>query len=419
MPKSVVNSLVPRLALRYALGSSSSHLVSFLSRLSMAGLVLGVCLLLTVLSVMNGFEREMRERILALVPQVTVFPYNAGEGEERQQQVLADVRQRIERHSQVLAVTEFTEMTAMLLKRGEVEPVLLYGANPETEADVSVMSRYADMDLLSGAGLPVIIGKPLAERLGLAVGENVSIALSETSGSGRSTLKFKTLKVAQIVSTGTELDQRLMLMAIDKAMSLPAKAPQLGLKVKLRDLFMAPQVAWELNALQDEPVYVSDWTRQFGNLYEAIQLSSRLVLIMLLAVVGVAVFNVVATLVMVVNDKRGDIAILRSQGASPRQILALFVCYGSVIGAVGVFGGAVLGVLLSYSIGDVVAGLELLFGMQFLNSDVYPIDYLPSDVRWLDSVVVCVIAWLMSAIATLYPAWRASRLAPAQVLNWR
>ncbi|MDF1691121.1 MAG: lipoprotein-releasing ABC transporter permease subunit [Zhongshania sp.] len=404
-----MRSLAVFIGLRYSADRSGNQLVSFLSRLSMVGLVLGVALLVTVLSVMNGFDREMRNRILALVPHITLQPWAAGTTDW--QALQSDV----ERHPAVLATAPFVQGSAMLIKGGLVEPGLFYGVEPLAEAKVSNISDYVDLGVLSTESKTVILGKALAERLGVEQGERVTLGVPQAAGSQN--VRFVQMTVAALVATGTELDQQMVLMHIDQASKLFAEPPPVSLRVTVSDVFEAPQIAWELASVHGRDFMLKDWSQQFGNMYHAIQMSRRLVVIMLLAVVGVAVFNVVSTLVMVVNDKRADIGILRSQGASQGDILRIFLSYGAVIGAVGAVAGGVLGVLLAAVIGDVVAGIERFFDLKLLQSDVYPINYLPADIRIPDVLAVCGLAYVMSLLATIYPAWRASRMAPAEALR--
>jgi len=404
-----MRSLAVFIGLRYSADRSGNQLVSFLSRLSMVGLVLGVALLVTVLSVMNGFDREMRNRILALVPHITLQPWAAGTTDW--QALQSDV----ERHPAVLATAPFVQGSAMLIKGGLVEPGLFYGVEPLAEAKVSNISDYVDLGVLSAESNTVILGKALAERLGVEQGERVTLGVPQAAGSQN--VRFVQMTVAALVATGTELDQQMVLMHIDQASKLFAEPPPVSLRVTVSDVFEAPQIAWELASVHGRDFMLKDWSQQFGNMYHAIQMSRRLVVIMLLAVVGVAVFNVVSTLVMVVNDKRADIGILRSQGASQGDILRIFLSYGAVIGAVGAVAGGVLGVLLAAVIGDVVAGIERFFDLKLLQSDVYPINYLPADIRIPDVLAVCGLAYAMSLLATIYPAWRASRMAPAEALR--
>lgn len=400
--------------LRYSLDRDSSQLVSFLSRLSMLGLILGVALLIVVLSVMNGFDREMRGRILALVPQLTVTPWS----QQDEWQVLAE---RLEQHPGIVATAPFVQLNGMLIRNRSVEPALVYGLDPQYERQVSLIHSYTDIDRLtarSDDGVAAIVGAALARKLGVASGDRLAIAVPRSGASG-SNVAFTRLRVVDTVATGTELDQNLLLMHIDATADLGAGAVDIGVRARLADVFAAPRVGWELRNSLERYYAIEDWTQKFGNMYQAIQLSRKLVAIMLLAVVAVAVFNVVSTLVMVVNDKQADIAILRSQGAAPRQILRIFLVYGAVIGVFGVVLGGGLGILLSLAVTDIVAWVERLFQIQFLHSDVYPISYLPADLRWQDVLLVTAVSYLMSLLATLYPAWRASRVPPAEALRYR
>jgi lipoprotein-releasing system permease protein len=404
-----MRSLSVFIGLRYSSGRSGSQLVSFLSRLSMLGLVLGVALLVTVLSVMNGFDREMRSRILALVPHITMQPWAVGVSDW--QTLQADV----ELHPEVLATAPFVQGSAMLIKGGLVEPGLFYGVEPIAEAKVSTIEDYVDLSVLAADSKNVILGKALAERLAVKQGERITLGVPQMAGSQN--VRFVQMRVAALVATGTELDQQMVLMHINQAQNLFAESPPVSLRVSVSDVFAAPQIAWELASVHGREFMLKDWSQQFGNMYHAIQMSRKLVVIMLLAVVGVAVFNVVSTLVMVVNDKRADIGILRSQGASQGDILRIFLSYGAVIGAVGSVAGGLLGVVLAAFIGDLVAAIEGFWGLQLLQSDVYPINYLPADIRIPDVLAVCGLAYVMSLLATIYPAWRASRMAPAEALR--
>jgi lipoprotein-releasing system permease protein len=404
-----MRSLVTFIGFRYSADRSGNQLVSFLSRLSMIGLILGVALLVVVLSVMNGFDREMRNRILALVPHITLQPWSTQEIDWQQ------LQKDVETHSRVVATAPFVQGNAMLIKGGAVEPSIFYGVDPAAEKRVSRIQEYVDLGSLQPDVAGLILGKALADRLKVNVADRVTLGVPQAEG--RQNVRFVQMTVAAVVATGTELDQQLMLMHIEQARALFSEAPPVSLRVSVDDVFASPQIAWELASVHGRDYLLKDWTQQFGNMYHAIQMSRKLVVIMLLAVVAVAVFNVVSTLVMVVNDKRADIGILRSQGASQGDILRIFLIYGAVIGAVGAAAGGVVGVLLALGVSDLVAGVESLFGLKLLQSDVYPINYLPSDVRMPDVAMVCATAYTMSLLATIYPAWRASRMAPAEALR--
>jgi lipoprotein-releasing system permease protein len=351
----------------------------------------------------------MRNRILALVPHITLQPWSDQQVDWQQ------LKQDVERHPHVLATAPFVQGNAMLIKGAAVEPSVFFGIDPAAEKRVSVIEEYVDLDILTPDASGLILGKALADRLVIEVGDRVTLGVPQAEG--RQNIRFVQMNVAAVVATGTELDQQLILMHINQAQSLFSEASPVSLRVLVDDVFAAPQIAWELASVHGRHYMLKDWSQQFGNMYHAIQMSRKLVVIMLLAVVAVAVFNVVSTLVMVVNDKRADIGVLRSQGASQGDILRIFLTYGAIIGAVGASAGGVVGVLLALGISDLVAGIESISGVKLLQSDVYPINYLPSDVRIPDVLMVCATAYVMSLLATIYPAWRASRMPPAEALR--
>lgn len=403
------------IGLRYAGAKRRSQLVSFISLVAMSGMTVGVALLVVVLSVMNGFDLEMRNRILGLVPHITIKAY----GEEADWQQIESI---ILKHGEVKAVAPFAQVGGMLLRGTDVESVMIYGIDAQREKSVSIIGDFVDSDslnLLSGKSSHIIMGKSLSARLGLSLGDSVTIMIPKESKRGQLSPSFKRLQLAAVFNTGTEIDQGVALISIDTAESLIAgNNTAKGLRVLLHDTFAAPRVAWELE--QNIPYGFSsrDWTRSHGNLYSAIQLSKQLVGLMLLTIIAVAAFNVVSALVMIVTDKQADIAILRTLGASPGGVMATFIVQGTFIGFIGTGLGVIIGVLLSLSITDMVSWLERLFNHQFLQSDVYPIDYLPSDLRVADIAMVAGTALLMSVLATIYPAWRASRVQPADALRY-
>ena len=408
---------------RYAGAKRSNQLVSFISMVSMLGMALGVALLILVLSVMNGFDREMRTRILGLVPHVTIFSFgnSINQPDEWQQ-----IENTILQHPEVKAVAPFVQLNAMLLRATDVEGVLILGIDPERERRVSIIGNYASetalnslKDTPSQQSSNILLGEALAKRLNIEKGQSVNVMVPQENESGRIKPKFVRLTVADLVKTGTELDQSVALISINRALDvLPEKRQNRGLRVTLNNTFDAPRIGWELSQNIPYGYSTRDWTRTHGNLYSAIQLSKRLVGLMLLTIIAVAAFNVVSALVMIVTDKRGDIAILRATGASPGGIMAIFIVQGTLIALIGVSIGALAGVGLSLSITEIVAGIEGLFSIQFLNSDVYPVDYLPADLRLQDVLLVCSTAFVVSLLATLFPAWRASRVQPAEALRY-
>ena len=402
--------------LRYAGAKRRNQLVSFISLVSMAGLTIGVALLIVVLSVMNGFEKEMHQRILGLVPQITVTAY----GDE---QDWPGLRGMIAKHPDVKAIAPYIRFNAMLLRGTDVETILVFGIDPKQEVEVSIIEQFVEggaLTRLDTEAAGIVLGAALAERMGLEVGDNTTLMLTEQSASGRVKPRYARFSIAGIVNTGTEIDQGLALINMQVATDLMASTGAVqGLRLSVKDTFEAPRVAWELEQSLPYGYSTRDWTRTHGNLYSAIQLSRQLVGMMLLTIIAVAAFNVVSALVMIVTDKQADIAILRSLGASSGGIMSIFIVQGTMIGVIGTGLGALLGVVLSLLVTDVVNALERLFQMQFLNSDVYPINYLPADLRFEDLLLVCSTALVMSVFATLYPAWRAVRVQPAEALRYQ
>ena len=406
---------------RYTGAKSRSQLGGFISLISIAGMVLGVALLILVLSVMNGFDREMRSRILGLVPHVTIFSYGGGVDDAQWQQIATAVNQ----HPEVKATAPFVQLNAMLMRGTEVEGVLVYGIDPDSEQQVSIIGDYVDSGALGqlrdqGANsASILLGRALAERLQLQPGDSINLMAPGQGSGGNITPRFSRLQVAALIATGTEVDQSLALISIGRALSLvPVEQQRRGLRAAVSNTFEANRIGWELSQNLPFGFSARDWTRTHGNLYNAIQLSKQLVGLMLLTIIAVAAFNVISALVMIVTDKQGDIAILRTLGASPRGIMAVFMIQGTLIALAGTLLGTLFGVLLSLSITEVVDWVEQVFNIHFLNSDVYPVDYLPSDLRATDVLMVCATAFAMSVLATLYPAWKASRIQPAAALRY-
>ncbi len=407
------------IGLRYTRAKRRSHFISFISLTSMLGLALGVMVMILVLSVMNGFDRELRTRILGMVPHASVQSF----GPIKEWPVLAD---KLAKHPHVQAVAPFVQVQGMLSHDGHVLPTLLDGVDPAQEDKVSIISGYfkeGGLASLEPGGFGIILGTLAAERLGVKVGDKVTFISPDVVVTPAGIFpRMKRFTVVGLFSVGAgELDAALALINISDAARLQRwQADQVqGLRLKLDDLFMAPQVAWELSReLGTDSFYTSDWTRSHGNLYRAIGLQKAMIGLLLLLIMAVAAFNIISTLVMVVNDKKSDIAILRTLGATPGQIMATFMVQGTVIGVVGTVVGALLGIGAALNVSAAVTWLETLLGHRFLNEDVYFISYLPSQLLPGDLFMVCSAALVMSFFATLYPAWRAARTQPAEALRY-
>mgnify|MGYP002151891734 CR=1 FL=1 len=387
--------------------------MSFISALSISGLVLGVSLLVLVLSVMNGFDRELRQSILGLMPEAALYHRYGIED-------VSAVQAQLESHESVDATAPFVHLQVLLSRRQAVSPVNLYGVDIAQEPKVSILPSKltAESKEALAANRPgLILGAGLAASLKAEVGDKLTLVVPALAQ--KQSPKVKVLPVLGVFSTGTEVDNGLALMALSAAQTLSDKPDGVtGLRLKTQDLFAAPQLVAELVRSLPYGFYGTDWTRTHGNLFQAIQMSKNLVGLLLFLIIAIAAFNVVSTLIMVVVDKQADIAILRTLGAGTGTIMAIFMVQGSLIGLIGTALGLGFGVLLCSVASEVFTYLELLFNVQFLKSDVYPISYLPVDLRWPDVALIAVVALLMSFLATLYPAWRASRVQPAEALRY-
>jgi lipoprotein-releasing system permease protein len=403
------------IGLRYVGSGRGSRLTTFLSRTAMAGLVIGVALLIVVLAVMSGFEREMRLRILGLVPHVTLLPMTP---EAEWQQAM----ERLEREPGVAGVAPLLQLNGMLLRGDKVATALLFGVDIERERRSTALASFTEtgaLQQLERRGDALLLGAELAATLGVAVGERITVVVPQRDEQGQMRPGIGRFEVVGLLRSGTELDETLALLPLAGARALDRdESHPIALRLMLDDLFAAPALASKLWQQFGGRYYASDWTRSYGNLYTAIQMSKRLVGMMLAIIIAVAAFNVVSALVLVVNDKQGDIAILRSQGATPGGIVRIFLVQGFMVGLLGTLLGVLCGVLLALVITDLVALLERLFQIQFLKADVYPVSYLPADLRLADVLQVALTALVISSLAALYPAWRASRIEPARALRY-
>lgn len=404
-----------RIALRYTFAFGRGHLSTFLSSLSMLGLVLAIGLLIIVLSVMNGFDKEMRERILGLVPHVTVYSH----------QPIVDWREQVEllgQHPDVVEVTPFTQFDALFMRGGDIETARGIGLDTDDPAAIGRLLRD-----LSAAQIKdfrqqpdgLILGVGIADRLGVEVGEQLTLIVPGAGqGSAPRATRFETLRLTAVLDTGTELDQGAALVHLPLASHLAGLNDAVsGLRVVTRAIFDVSRIGWELMNNLPPGYYTTNWMMTHGNLYAAIQLSRDLVSILLFSIIAVAAFNVVSSLVLVVFDKQGNIAILRTLGASGGDIAWIFVLQGAMIGVVGVALGSLLGALGSMAVPGLVGWLERLLNMRFLNTDVYPVSFLPVDLLARDVMMVGGIAFVMCVVAAIYPARRAAALAPALILN--
>lgn len=436
-----MNSLFPLLVgLRFFTSGSRNRLASFISVLAISGLVLGIAMLIIVLSVMNGFDREMRTRILGVIPHIQLF--GPVDGNHRGLQRWQKVSEQVLEHPSVIAVSPFTQVEGIINFHGQTEAVQLRGMSLSRAASSGDLPldpiSVSLVNIDSIADDEIILSRFLANKLAIEPGQKLAFiapqagAPDQSSGAGQLPT-VRIFKVAGLFATHTAIDAHLGVVNLRAAAAIagliaePASEsaraedfvpPVQGLRISVDDVFAARTVAYEL--LDQLPLGYSfvDWLQSHGNLYQAIQMSRKLVGLLVFLIIGVAAFNVVAMLVMTVINKRPEIAILKTQGASARSILAIFLVQGAMIGLLGGVLGAALGCLGAWFVSDVVAWLQGVLHLQFLNIEIYPIDYLPSDLRFGDVGKVILVVLALNLLATLYPAWQAARVQPASVLRY-
>lgn len=407
-----------RYARRGAAGASKgrNRFISFISAMAMAGIALGVAALIVVLSVMNGFQKEVRDRMLGVLAHVQVLAPDAPVSE------LARLKARIQ-HGQVVASAPFVAGQAMIAREGQMRGVLVRGIDPGAEPAVSdSLARLARGDLKSLAPrqFNVVIGRELALTLNAGVGDSLVLVSAEANASPAGvTPRIRQFTVSGIFSSGHfEYDSNLVLIHLDDAAVFFREQGTPGIRLRLADMQNAPAVAADLAQSLGREVVVRDWSFENRNWFAAVQVEKRMMFIILTLIIAVAAFNLVSMLVMTVTDKRGDIAILRTLGAHRKSIMTIFMIQGAWLGVLGVGAGVALGVALAGNIDLVMAGLEATFGFQVLPKGIYFIDRLPSDLRLGDVVQIGSTALVLSFVATLYPSWRASRLEPAEALRY-
>jgi lipoprotein-releasing system permease protein len=381
-------------------------------------IALGVATLIVVLSVMNGFEQEMRTRILGMASHATI--YRPGVGIENWQK-LADLAKQ---NPKVEAAAPYIEGEAMLREGGDLSGTLLRGIDPAAEQTVSEIGRHmktGKLEDLKPGEFNLVLGAELAEQLNVEVGDKIDLMIPVATVTPAGILpRFRRFNVVGVFQVGMyEFDRGLVLLNIDDAAALYRMGDHVtGVRLKLHDLFEAPQVSMEIARQLPQLVYISDWTRQHANFFKAVATEKTVMFLILSLLVGIAAFNIVSTLVMVVQEKQADIAILRTLGATPRSIMVIFMMQGSIIGIVGTLFGVILGVTLALNVTTLVPLLQAATGHQFLDPSIYYISDLPSDLEASDVIRISVLSLALGLLSTLYPALRASRVQPAEALRY-
>jgi lipoprotein-releasing system permease protein len=392
--------------------------ISFISGVSMLGIALGVAALIIVLSVMNGFQKEVRDRMLAVVSHIEIFA-PGGAALPDVARTLAQARQ----NPQVVGAAPFVAAQALLARGEDMKGALVRGIDPAREPEVTELAgalQATALTRLTPGSFGVVLGGELARALGVRTGDSVTLI----APSGQVTPAGVVPRLKQMTVVGTfhsdhyEYDATLVLMHMDDAARIFRLEGPTGIRLKLRDLHQARSVGTELASTLTGDLLVRDWTRQNRTWFAAVQLEKRMMFIILTLIVAVAAFNLVSTLVMTVTDKRADIAILRTLGASPGSVMGIFMVQGAMVGVIGTLSGLLLGLGIAFNIDVIVPALERLFSASFLPRDIYLISRMPSDPQSGDVVPVAVISLVLSFVATLYPSWRASRVNPAEALRY-
>lgn len=405
------------IGLRYMRAKKKNHFVSFISLSSMLGIGMGVMVLITVLSVMNGFDDEIHKRFFGMAPEITVSGQN---GKISNWKAL---EQRLKGTPGVKAIAPYVGGQGLLTHEGQVLPVVLTGILPEQEQDVTHLKDKLLVGDITGLDhFGIILGRGLAMSLGAMVGDKVTVMIPEATVTPAGMIpRFKRFTVRGVFSAGTgfNFDTKLAFIHMADAQKLMQLGDDItGLKMKIDNVYMAPVMSEQLEKTLGEHYQVGNWTEQFGAFFQAVKMEKTMMFLILLLIIAVAAFNLVSSLVMVVNDKQAEIAILRTIGATPGTILWIFIVQGMMVGFVGTLLGLVGGVVLAINATTIVNGLQSLFNVQVLSSSIYFVDYLPSKILLSDLCLVCAMAMLMSFIATIYPAWRASKTVIAEALHY-
>ncbi len=402
------------IGLRYTGARARNNFISVITLISALGLMLGVTVLITVLSVMNGFDRELQTRILGMVTHVSIHGRESVEDWQR----LATIART---HDEVIGVAPFRQLEGMLTHQGRVSGVYVSGIDPVLEKNVSIVGDFMEdgaLDTLTDGDFNIVLGYGLARRIGARMGDKITLVLPEATLSPAGVMpRFRRFTVTGIFRVRAEVDALMAYVNIADAGRLAREPGKVeGIHIRLDDLFEAARIGWQLEQEVGPGFYSSDWTRTHGNLFQAIRMEKTMMTLLLSFIVAVAAFNIVSSQVMLVTEKRANIAVMRTMGATPAMIMRIFMIQGTLIGVTGTAVGTLLGVLLATNISAVGQWLEETFQAQLF--DAYFVNYLPSELQWGDVITIVTIAVGISFVATIIPARRASRVDPAEALRY-
>lgn len=407
----MAKALFSNIGFRYSLTQQGYSMVSYLSKISMAGLVLSVAILIVVKAVMNGFDYELRTRILGVVPHASI------EG-DMQKRGWQHYQKQLTNYSFVQGAAPFIQVDALARRGRQALPMILKGVSTELEPSVSRIREYSTvslgvLDQAQSTGLPALVGRQFAEQMNITTGDTFVGLVPRSTG----TPKMIVMQVAGFIDTGTQLDQVMAMVSLSNLQRQLGGQAISSIQLSFDDLFMARSYLYHMQVRLPQGFYGRSWQGSHGNLYQAVQTSRNLINLLLMFIIAIAAFNVISTLVLVVLDKRSDIAILRTMGASRSDILTTFLAQGASIGAIGALVGAVVGSLLALSLGPVIAALENIFDFQLLDSSIYPVSFVPIDWQLADVLQISLVAVLSALLAALYPAYRAASTNAATALR--
>ena len=410
------NTFEAMIGLRYVRARRRNHFISFISMSSMIGVALGVMALITVISVMNGFEKELKDRILGMASHAVIEELN---GLNNWEAVIQDVKN----HPEIVGAAPYFHAEGMITKDKIVNGTIIRGILPGEEENVAVVAEKmieGDLSNLKASEFNIILGSELARKLNLQIGDKVTLVAPQANVTPAGIVpRLKRFTLTGIFEVGMyEFDSGLVLIHMDDALRLFRKSNPTGIRIKTSNILKAPGISREVASQLSNNYRVIDWTQRHSNFFRALKTEKTVMFVILSLIVAVAAFNIISTLVMAVSDKQSDIAVLRTLGASPQSILKIFMIQGTIIGVIGIFLGILGGVWLASNIETIVPVLESMFGYKFLSPDVYYISDLPSDMHWNDVLYIGVISFILCLLATIYPAIRAAKILPAEALRY-
>ena len=410
------NSFETMIGLRYVRAQRRNHFISFISMSSMIGVALGVMALITVISVMNGFEKELKDRILGMASHAVIEELN---GLKDWQLVINNIKD----HPEIVGAAPYFHAEGMLTKDKIVNGVIIRGILPHEETNVAIVAEKmieGDLNDLKSTEFNIVLGAELARKLNLEIGDKVTLVAPQANFTPAGILpRLKRFTLIGIFEVGMhEFDGGLALIHMDDALRLFRKSNPTGIRLKTNNILKAPTISREIASQLSSKYWVIDWTQRHSNFFRALKTEKTVMFVILTLIVAVAAFNIISTLVMAVSDKQSDIAVLRTLGASPKSILKIFIIQGTIIGAIGILLGVIGGVWLASNIETLVPALENMLGYKFLSPDVYYISDLPSDMHWSDVILISVVSFVLCLFATIYPAFRAANTLPAEALRY-